>query len=127
MAFNLGGHGYVQPMTITNSKQVNLTAYAVRSNMNVYVTMINKEHGTGAPEAKVTIDMLGNVASTATTLLTSSSKSVTAYDANLGGSSIYNDKDWQGSWSPLTSDSNGKCVINVPAGSAVIANITLKN
>ncbi len=127
MAFNLGGHGYVQPMTMTNSKQINLTAYAVRNNMNVYVTIINKEHGSNAREAKVTIDIPGNVASAATTALTSSSKSVTAYDANLGGYSIYNDKDWQGSWSVLLPDNNDKCIINVPASSAVIVNITLKN
>ena len=126
MAFNLGGHGYVQPMTTTNPKQVNLTAYAVRNNLNVYVTLINKEHGLNARDAKVTIDMLGNVASATTTALNSSNKSVTAYDASLGGASIYNDKDWQGSWNTLTPDSNGKCTINVPAGSAVIVNITLK-
>ena len=55
-AFELGSHGAVVPVAITNADGVNLTAYSVLSATNsLYVTIINKEHDTGARSAKVTV------------------------------------------------------------------------
>ena len=54
-AFELGGHGNNMPVDISNGEGVNLTAYAVRNGTNLFVTIINKEHGTGARAAEVTI------------------------------------------------------------------------
>ena len=54
-AFDLGGHGSIEPVTISNPDGINLTAYAVRGASEHFVTLINKEHGAGAREANVTI------------------------------------------------------------------------
>src|SRR5262249_3223808 len=52
-AFNLGGHGRVASVTVENQKNLNLTAYAVSDPTNLFVTIINREHGTGARNASV--------------------------------------------------------------------------
>src|SRR5215471_11758678 len=54
-AFELGSHGRVEPLAITNSAGLNLTAYAAGDTNSVYTTVINKEHGAGARDAVVTI------------------------------------------------------------------------
>ena len=54
-AFDLGGHGIMLPIEMTNSSVVNLTAYAVEDATNLYVTIINREHGAAARSATVTI------------------------------------------------------------------------
>jgi hypothetical protein len=54
-AFNLGGHGRSQPVAISNSDGINLTAYAVHDTRNLFVTIINKDHGAGARAVEVTI------------------------------------------------------------------------
>ena len=45
LAFSFGGHGVVEPVTISNPGGINLTAYAVRRGDHLFVTVINKEHG----------------------------------------------------------------------------------
>ncbi len=47
-AFDLGAHGNSAPVTISNPDAVNLTAYAFRDSGNLFVTLINKDHGPAA-------------------------------------------------------------------------------
>src|ERR1039457_7251495 len=47
-AFDLGSHGSTMPVAVSNPDGVNLTAYAVRNAGNIFVTIINKDHGAGA-------------------------------------------------------------------------------
>src|SRR5262249_40395638 len=54
-AFDLGGHGRVQPLTLSNPNNLNLTSYAVRGPEDLFITVINKDHGAGARKANVTI------------------------------------------------------------------------
>lgn len=126
MAFNLGGHGYILPITITNTNKINLTAYAVKNNNNVCITIINKEHGISVHDATITIDMFGNTASAEMTSLVAPNNDVASKNITFGGATIFNDRDWEGKWTPLTPDKDGKCVVTVSAGSATIVKITLK-
>lgn len=41
---SLGSHGYVEPVAISNPRNINLTAYAVGDAHDLYVTVINKTH-----------------------------------------------------------------------------------
>ena len=57
-AFNLGGHGTPVPVAITsNPDAVNLTAYAVRDQGNLFVTVVNKKDpGSAALDVTVRIE-----------------------------------------------------------------------
>ena len=57
-AFEVGGHGRVVPLRLqSGAAPINLTAYAVMSDANeLYVTLINKEQGTDAKDATVSIE-----------------------------------------------------------------------
>jgi hypothetical protein len=55
-AFDLGSHGRFVPINISGSTNLNLTAYAVLGDdKNIYVTLVNKEHGTDAKDAIVNL------------------------------------------------------------------------
>ena len=125
-AFDLGGHGYVEPMTMTNDDELNLTAYAIGTTTNLHVTIINKEHGSGARDAAVTIlsdaFTAGNVAAI---FLTAPNGDVGATSGiKLGGSVITNNAEWLGRWGILNQFSNSQCRVTVPAACAAIVTIS---
>ena len=118
--FELGSHGKLVPATISNPESLNLSAYAVLGDdRNLYLTIINKEHGSAAREASISISVpQGAAASThrQMILLSAPNNDIAATDGQrLGGASIQHDGSWNGSWSPLDS-----AIIKVPAGSAVV-------
>jgi hypothetical protein len=125
-AFDLGGHGYVEPMTMTNDDELNLTAYAIGTTTNLHVTIINKEHGSGARDAAVTIlcdaFTIGNVAAI---FLTAPNGDIGATSGvKLGGSVITNNAEWLGRWGILNQFSNSQCRVTVPAACAAIVTIS---
>ncbi|MGH7952051.1 MAG: hypothetical protein ACREFE_09050 [Limisphaerales bacterium] len=127
-AFDLGGHGYVESVTIANKKALNLTAYAVRDAANLYVTIINKEHGNGARDAIATIIpnsfLFGNAAAM---FLTAPNGDVAATNGiMLGSASIANNVRWHGQWTPLDSATNGQCLVAVPSASAAVVKISAR-
>ncbi|HZM06515.1 MAG TPA: glycosyl hydrolase family 79 C-terminal domain-containing protein [Candidatus Saccharimonadales bacterium] len=124
-AFDLGGHGHVQPLTLSNPDAINLTAYAVREGSNIVVTILNKSHGRAAREANVTI--LGNGISkdASLMLLTAPNGGVSAQSGvTLGGASIEDDGSWHGQWTALHSTQPGTCAVKVPPASAAIVKIS---
>jgi len=125
-AFDLGGHGRVEPVTTVNTNGLNLTAYAVGNGSNLYVTIINKEHGARARDAAVTILPDGISLGKATVMfLTAPNGNVVATNAiTFGGASITNDAPWLGQWTTLNFDTNGKCTVTVPAASAAVVKIS---
>jgi len=126
-AFDLGSHGSVEPIVISNSNGVNLTAYAVRGDRSFFVTIINKEHGAGARAADVTIVSDGTTNDSAVIFLTAPGGNVTAKTGvTLGGASISNDGPWLGKWTPLAPDKAGRCVVKVASSSAAIVKIAAK-
>jgi hypothetical protein len=121
-AYDLGSHGSTEPTAISNPEAVNLTAYAVRSAGNHFVTIINKEHGAGARGANVTLVSGGMAGRCEAIFLKAPSGDVTAKTGvTLGGAPISRDGPWLGKWAPLVSDKAGRCAVKVaPASAAVV-------
>jgi hypothetical protein len=123
-AFELGSHGNVEPLTISNPDGLNLTAYAVGGPKQQFVTLINKEHGPGAREAKVTISATGMVRPAEVACLVVADGDVAAKTGvTLGGASINADSPWVGKWTPLAAGQPGQCTVKVPASSAAVVRI----
>jgi hypothetical protein len=123
-AFELGGRGQVASVKIENNKGLNLTAYAVSAETNLFVTIVNKEYGNGARDARVRIVPQAFGASKATVIaLTAASGSVEATNGiTLGGGRIVNNAPWHGTWKTLETTKEG-CVVSVPAASAAVVKI----
>lgn len=124
-AFNAGGYGNVEPLTMTNTGGLNLTAYAVGSGTNLYVTIINREYSAGASNAIVTISPVGFVeGSVSAIFLVQSNSDVTATNGvTLGGASISGAGPWLGQWTSLGMLTHAQCTVAVPAASAAIVRI----
>jgi hypothetical protein len=125
-AFDLGCHGNMVPVGMTNVNGLNLTAYAVTDTTNLFVTIINREHGTGARVAAVIL-MPHNYqsANVAAMFLTAPNNDPSATNGiAVGGASILANSSWQGQWTVLNSLTNGQCMVTVPATSAAIVRIT---
>ena len=123
-AFDVGGHGSVMPLSLTNSSGLNLTAYAVGTGANLYVTIINKENGYNARDAMVQILPVGFASGTVRTMALTAISGIGATNGvTLGGAVIANNAPFQGQWSSLGSLTNGQCFVTVPNSSAAIVNI----
>ena len=123
-AFNLGGHGSTEPVTISNPDGINLTAYAVRDAGERFVTLINKEHGAGARAATVTLAASGPAERAAVIYLAAPDGDAAAkVGVTLGGAPINADGPWQGKWKPLPAGKPGQYAVNVPAASAAIVRL----
>jgi hypothetical protein len=123
-AFDLGSHGWVESTVITNAEDLNLTAYGVGDETNLYVTIINKEHGKGARDAVVTIKPLGFLAKSAEAMfLTAPGGNAGATSGiTLGGALITNDRPWQGEWKVLGVTTNLQ--VRVKCASAVVVKLS---
>lgn len=126
-AFDLGSNGNVEPVAISNSHGLNLTAYAVGNDSDLCITIINKEHGSGARNAQVTISSSGFSTGDATAMFLVDLYNSAAWTGpvTLGGQSITNDGAWNGQWSPVQRNNAGEYVVNLPTSSAVVVRISL--
>jgi hypothetical protein len=126
-AFYEGSHGSPTPVTIDNGGAVNLTAYAVRgADHDLYVTLINKEHGPAAPDATVTLAAPGISGRATGLLLTSPDHNPIAKTGiTLGGAPITNDA-WNGHWSDLNECKDNQVTVTVPPTSALVVKLDLK-
>jgi hypothetical protein len=126
-AFDLGSHGFVEPVTISNPNKINLTAYAVGTDKDLFITIINKTHSTtnDATDAAVKIQVDGfNSGSAAYMVLTDGEPGNAALmTATLGGASITNHDRWKGKWTPLSRVTDGKVELTVQSTTAAIVRI----
>ncbi|HEV2326423.1 MAG TPA: hypothetical protein VGS10_20970 [Terracidiphilus sp.] len=126
-AFALGSHGFVEPVRIANAKHINLTAYAVGTAKDLYVTVINKTHSTthDATNAAVTIEAPGFDGARAESILLTDGEPGNAarMTATLGGGTIRNDAPWNGRWTSLGEVKNGRIVLKVQSTTAVVVRI----
>jgi len=124
-AFNLGGHGTTKPLNIQNPAQLNLTAYAVAAESNLFVTIINKENGPQKRDATVTILPSGVKAGTvAAIFLRAPDDDIAATNGlTIGGAPLLNNAPWSGQWIRLGPLKNGQCDVSVPAASAAVVRI----
>ncbi len=127
-AFDLGSHGRVEPVAIANADGLDLTAYAVGDVTNLYVTIINKEHGPGARAATVAIHPKGFASDDIQTMYLTAPRGDLGATAGitLGGAPITNDAPWRGEWAALDPASGAPCILTVPAASAVIVKISAR-
>jgi hypothetical protein len=123
-AFELGGHGGLQPVTLSNPEGLNFTAYAVRGPGGLFVTLINKEHGGGAREANVTVAASGSGEGATAVYLTAPNGDVaTKTGVAIGGASITAGGPWLGKWSPLKPGKRDQYPVRLPAASAAVVRI----
>ena len=125
-AFTLGGHGYVEPVAISNPDHMNVTAYAVRAGRDLYVTIINKTSG-ALTSRSTRVSILPehlDAASVASMLMTDGHPGDPSLkSATIGGSRITNYSRWLGHWTPMSPERDGRVVITVPPSTAAIVKI----
>jgi len=123
-AFDLGSHGYVEPVRISNPNKTNLTAYAVGTAQDLYVTIINKTHSTthDAIDAAVVIQPDGFRAASADYIVLTGGDpgNAATTTATLGGAAITNNARWQGRWTSLGRAADGTVTLTVQSTTAVI-------
>ena len=123
-AFDIGSHGKVVPVSVSRT---NMTAYGVVDSDHLYLTIINKEHGEYGRDAEINIKGVESMGSVEIMYLKASNNDVAATTGiSLGGATINNTGEWQGKWTSLKSDGNGKLMVPVSAASAAIVKISLK-
>lgn len=123
-AFALGSHGQMIPAGISNSMNLNITAYATHGyDKCFYVTLINKEHGIGARSAEVAITSSQFFSGGGAMFLAASGGEVAATTGvTLGGAEIKPDASWPGTWQKLIS-SNGAIAVEIPAATAAVVRL----
>jgi hypothetical protein len=127
-AFDLGSHGRFIPATISNPNNLNLSAYAVLGDdKNIYLTIINKEHGQTGRDAKISIVQNGaGFTRGQINFLAAPNNDVAATAGEiLGNAPIQNDGSWNGKWTSLDSakaanSTDSAFFATVPAASAAI-------
>ncbi len=124
-AFDSGSHGNVKTIAIDKEKKFNLTAYAIGDATNLYVTVINKEHGANARAAviKIAVNHFTPGRVEVMSLLAPEDNPGAMDGITLGGSSIVNNDAWRGQWTPLKPDKDG-CMVTVSPTSAMVVKIS---
>jgi hypothetical protein len=127
--FSLGGQGRLVPATVTNQDNLNLAVYTTLSGKKtLYVTFINREHGTNAHAANVTIVPGFDKSRGQVIFMTAPDGDVSSKTGvTLGGAEIRDDAVWKGKWTALPKPSgNGQFSLNLPAASAALVKITAR-
>ncbi|MDR1153160.1 MAG: glycosyl hydrolase family 79 C-terminal domain-containing protein [Bacteroidales bacterium] len=124
-AFDMVAGGWTMPVDISNPDRANLTAYAVKGDDCLYVTIINKEYGQQARRADVTILVKGPAKGKAGAMyLTAPGNNAGAVTGiTLGGDSITSHRPWKGKWTGVKKKSDGRYQVKVAGGSAVVVKI----
>lgn len=121
-AFELGSHGKLVRANVAGPSDLNLSTYAVLGkDNNLYVTLINKEHGADARAASISLMAGSNFSQCEVISLAQSSGDVAGTSGvTVGGAEIQADGDWNGLWKTMSAAHDGKFSVNVPAASAVV-------
>jgi hypothetical protein len=124
-AFDLGSHGKFLPVTLSGASDLNLRAHAVLGgDKNIYVTLINNEHGHNARAAMIALGAGDTFTQGEIVSLSQSSNDVAATaGVTLGGARIETDGSWAGTWKTLAADKPGDFSVTIPSASAVIVRL----
>jgi hypothetical protein len=126
-AFDLGSHGFVEPVTISNPNKINLTAYAVGTDKDLFITIINKTHSTTNDvtnaAVKIQVDRFNSGSAAYMVLTDGEPGNAALMTATLGGASITNHDRWKGKWTPLGRITNGTVELTVQSTTAAIVRI----
>ncbi len=125
-AFSIGAHGRIIP-TVVSDSNLNVTAYSVLDSKNLYVTIVNKEHGKNAKYIDTEIDAKDINGRAEAMYLEAPNNNAAATDGiTLGGYPITNNGLQQGKWNLIDPGEKGIIKITVPSSSAVILRILRK-
>ncbi len=126
-AFALGSHGWVEPIEVSNPNKINLTAYAVGTDRNLYVTIINKTHSTThdvtVAQAVIQADHFRPGRASTIVLTDGEPGNAALMTATLGGSTMTNDRPWRGTWTPIPVNKDGTITLDVQSTTAVVVRI----
>jgi hypothetical protein len=122
-AFDLGGHGKVVPVT---ASRTGMCAYGVIDSTNLYLTIINKEHGEYGRNAEVKVKGIDAKDPIEIMYLKAPQNDVSATAGiTLGDATINNSGEFQGKWTALQPPADQQLTIPVSAASAAIVKIGL--
>ncbi|MDB5800711.1 MAG: hypothetical protein JWL63_1650 [Rhodocyclales bacterium] len=123
-AFDLGGHGRVVPVQLS-SGSLDMNAYGVLgSDGSLYVTLINKSFGSGASNAKVTINPGAIYAAGQVWLMQAPANNIAAKTGmTLGGAAILGDGTWSGAPGAVPHGTGQSFTITVPPASAAVVKL----
>ncbi len=121
-AFDVGGHGQILSAAVSNPQDLNVSVYTVLGDdKQIYVTIINKEHGDTARDADVSLIAGAGFNHGRVMSLTAPNDDVASKTGvTLGGSVIESDGSWNGKWTDLARADAGSYTLKIPAASASI-------
>jgi len=124
-AFDLGSHGKCVTTKISGESGLNFSTYTVLGDdKNIYVTLINKEHGDNARAANITLNVDANFTQGEIISLTQSAGDIAATSGvTLGGVEIEHNGNWPGTWKTIHAAKTGSFSVTVPATSATIVRL----
>jgi hypothetical protein len=127
-AFDLITGGHTEPVAISNPNNVNFTAYAIKGDKYLYITLINKEHNAQARNVQAHISAKGFTKGKASAmfLIAPGNDAGATSGITLGGDSITNYKPWNGQWTTVGKAHKGQYDVNIAEASAVIVRIPLR-
>ncbi len=125
--FSLGSQGSLVPTELKNADNLNLVVYAASSSKNeMCVTLINREHGTNAQAAHVTLNSGFSNARAQVMFLRQIDGDVAAKTGvTLGGAEIQDNGKWNEKWTPLAKPVNGQFTLPLPATTAALVKISV--
>ncbi len=127
--FALGAQGRIVPASVENPDNLNLVVYAASPREKaLYVTLINREHGSSGRSANVTFAPGFENARAQVICLTTPDGDVSSKTGlTLGGAEIRDDAVWKGKWTALPKPNrNGQFSLNLPAASAALVKFTAR-
>ena len=128
--FELGGHGDLLPVAVEKNKEkVNLVAYGVMGQAKVlYVTLINREYGSEALEAVVSVDVGREVGKVQVVEMKQKEGDIAQVGGvTVGGEEIGENGKWAGGWKDLAKGMSGtKVTVGVSSASATVLRFVLK-
>jgi hypothetical protein len=130
-AFSVGSDGFVRPVKIENPQKINLTAYGVGTDKEIYVTVINKTHSSthDSIAADVVIEVPSFEGANVDSMVLTDGETGNAglMTGTLGGSSITNNVPWNGKWTPVGRVQKGKVEVTIQSATAAIVRIRAAN
>jgi hypothetical protein len=125
--FSLGARGKLLRCDVSNPDQLNISVFGAMNGKTIYVTVINREQGTGARAARFTLATgLENVRVQTMQLSAPNNDVSSKTGVTLGGARISDDARWSGKWTALRKVTDGKFDFTISPASAVVIQITGK-
>jgi hypothetical protein len=93
----------------------------LRNDKTLYVTLINKEHGTSASPTAVKLQLPGGYKHAETMLLAAPGNDIGATsEITLGGASITGEGAWSGTWSKAKMGSHDATFVLPPSSAMIV-------